>query len=78
MSLRGSLVVAGKVVAVDVVSGRQTVLLRDPPSTHNSGQAHADLAGPSGAAIGEVQGLAAAYQRAAAICGCSSAGPLDE
>ena len=41
----------GTVVAVDVASGSQTVLMRDLPSTHNSGQAHADLAGPSGAAM---------------------------
>jgi hypothetical protein len=41
----------GAVVAVEVASGRQTVLMRDLPSTHHSGQAHADLAGPSGAAM---------------------------
>jgi len=41
----------GRVVAVDVANGRQTVLMADLPSTHNSGQAHADLAGPSGAAM---------------------------
>jgi hypothetical protein len=41
----------GTVVAVEVGSGRQTVLMRDLPSTRNSGQAHADLAGPSGAAM---------------------------
>jgi hypothetical protein len=39
------------VVAVEVASGRQTVLMRDLPSTRHSGQAHADLAGPSGAAM---------------------------
>jgi hypothetical protein len=42
----------GAVVAVEVASGRQTVLMRDLPSTRHSGQAHADLAGPSGAAMG--------------------------
>jgi hypothetical protein len=41
----------GRVVAVDVASGRQIVLMRELPSTRNSGQAHADLAGPSGAAM---------------------------
>jgi hypothetical protein len=41
----------GTVVAVDVASGRQTLLMRELPSTRNSGQAHADLAGPSGAAM---------------------------
>jgi hypothetical protein len=41
----------GAVVAVDVASGRRTVLMADLPSTHDSGQAHADLAGPSGAAM---------------------------
>jgi hypothetical protein len=41
----------GTVVAVDTASGRQTTLLRDLPSTRNSGQSHADLAGPSGAAM---------------------------
>jgi hypothetical protein len=41
----------GTVVAVEVASGRQTVLMRDLPSTRHSGQAHADLAGPSGAAM---------------------------
>jgi hypothetical protein len=41
----------GTVVAVDVASGRRTVLMQDLPSTRNSGQAHADLAGPSGAAM---------------------------
>ena len=37
----------GAIVAVDVASGSRTVLMGDLPSTHNSGQAHADLAGPS-------------------------------
>jgi hypothetical protein len=41
----------GTVTAVDVASGRRTVLMRALPSTRNSGQAHADLAGPSGAAM---------------------------
>jgi hypothetical protein len=41
----------GTVVAVDVASGRRTVLIQDLPSTRNSGQSHADLAGPSGAAM---------------------------
>ena len=41
----------GTVVAVDTVSGTETVVLRDLPSTRDSGQAHADLAGPSGAAM---------------------------
>jgi hypothetical protein len=41
----------GAVVAVDLASGSRTVLMGDLPSTHNSGQAHADLAGPSGAAM---------------------------
>jgi hypothetical protein len=41
----------GAVVAVDVASGRRTVLMRDLPSTRDSGQGHADLAGPSGAAV---------------------------
>ena len=41
----------GTVVAVDVAGGRQTVLMRDLPSTGASGQSHADLAGPSGAAM---------------------------
>ena len=41
----------GTVTAVDVASGRQTVLMQALPSTRNSGQAHADLAGPSGAAM---------------------------
>jgi hypothetical protein len=41
----------GTVTAVDVISGAQTVLMQDLPSTGNSGQGHADLAGPSGAAM---------------------------
>src|SRR5919106_1251695 len=41
----------GAVVAVDTINDKRTLLLRDLPSTHNSGQAHADLAGPSGAAM---------------------------
>lgn len=41
----------GTVTAVDVANGRRTVLMRALPSTRNSGQAHADLAGPSGAAM---------------------------
>jgi hypothetical protein len=41
----------GTVTAVDVASGRRTVLMRALPSTRNSGQAHADLAGRSGAAM---------------------------
>jgi hypothetical protein len=41
----------GAVVAVDTVSHKRTVLLQNLPSTHDSGQAHADLAGPSGAAM---------------------------
>jgi hypothetical protein len=41
----------GTVEAVDMASGRQTELMRDLPSTRNSGQGHADLAGPSGAAM---------------------------
>jgi hypothetical protein len=41
----------GAVVAVDMASGSRTVLMGNLPSTHNSGQAHADLAGPSGAAM---------------------------
>jgi hypothetical protein len=41
----------GRVVAVDVDSGKRTVLMRDLPSTHASGESHADLAGPSGAAM---------------------------
>jgi hypothetical protein len=41
----------GAVVAVDPASGRRDVLLGDLPSTRDSGQAHADLAGPSGASM---------------------------
>jgi hypothetical protein len=41
----------GKVVAVDLAAGRRTVLLDRLPSTRGSGQQHADLAGPSGAAM---------------------------
>jgi hypothetical protein len=41
----------GAVVAVDTVSHKRTVLLQNLPSTHHSGQAHADLAGPSEAAM---------------------------
>jgi len=41
----------GKVVAVDLAAGRQQVLLDRLPSTRGSGQQHADLAGPSGAAM---------------------------
>jgi glucose/arabinose dehydrogenase len=41
----------GKVVAVDLAAGRRTVLLNQLPSTRGSGQQHADLAGPSGAAM---------------------------
>jgi hypothetical protein len=41
----------GAVVAVDTVSHKRTVLLQNLPSTQHSGQAHADLAGPSGAAM---------------------------
>ena len=41
----------GKVVAVDLATRRRTVLLADLPSTRGSGQQHADLAGPSGAAM---------------------------
>jgi hypothetical protein len=41
----------GKVVAVDLAAGRRTVLLDHLPSTRGSGQQHADLAGPSGAAM---------------------------
>ena len=41
----------GAVVAVDTINNRRTLLLRELPSTQNSGQAHADLAGPSGAAM---------------------------
>jgi hypothetical protein len=41
----------GRVVAVDLAAGRQSVLLDRLPSTRGSGQRHADLAGPSGAAM---------------------------
>jgi hypothetical protein len=41
----------GRVVAVDLAAGRQQVLLERLPSTRGSGQQHADLAGPSGAAM---------------------------
>jgi DNA-binding beta-propeller fold protein YncE len=41
----------GRVVAVDLAAGRQQVLLDRLPSTRGSGQQHADLAGPSGAAM---------------------------
>jgi hypothetical protein len=41
----------GKVVAVDLAARRRTVLLNRLPSTRGSGQQHADLAGPSGAAM---------------------------
>jgi hypothetical protein len=41
----------GKVVAVDLADGRREVLLDRLPSTRRSGQQHADLAGPSGAAM---------------------------
>jgi glucose/arabinose dehydrogenase len=41
----------GKVVAVDLAARRRTVLLDQLPSTRGSGQQHADLAGPSGAAM---------------------------
>ena len=41
----------GAVVAVDTVNHKRTVVLQNLPSTHNSGQAHADLAGPSGAGM---------------------------
>ena len=41
----------GRVVAVDLAAGRRTVLLDRLPSTRASGQQHADLAGPSGAAM---------------------------
>jgi hypothetical protein len=41
----------GKVVAVDLAAGQQQVLLERLPSTRRSGQQHADLAGPSGAAM---------------------------
>jgi DNA-binding beta-propeller fold protein YncE len=41
----------GRVVAVDLATGRRQVLLERLPSTRRSGQQHADLAGPSGAAM---------------------------
>jgi hypothetical protein len=41
----------GKVVVVDLAARRRTVLLDRLPSTRGSGQQHADLAGPSGAAM---------------------------
>ena len=41
----------GRVVAVDLDSGKQETLLGHLPSTKNSGQRYADLAGPSGAAV---------------------------
>ena len=41
----------GAVTAVDVANGEETVLIDELPSTSNSGQSHADLAGPSGAAM---------------------------
>ncbi|MEO6042440.1 MAG: ScyD/ScyE family protein [Tepidiformaceae bacterium] len=41
----------GRVVAVDLDSGKQETLLDHLPSTKNSGQRYADLAGPSGAAM---------------------------
>jgi hypothetical protein len=41
----------GTVVAVDVASRRRTTLLDGLPSTSDSGQGHADLAGPSGADV---------------------------
>jgi len=41
----------GRVVAVDLAAGRREVLLDRLPSTRSSGQQHADLAGPSGAAM---------------------------
>jgi hypothetical protein len=41
----------GKVVAVDLSTGRREVVLDRLPSTRGSGQQHADLAGPSGAAM---------------------------
>jgi hypothetical protein len=41
----------GKVIAVDLAARRRTVLLDHLPSTRGSGQQHADLAGPSGAAM---------------------------
>jgi glucose/arabinose dehydrogenase len=41
----------GRVVAVDLATGRRRVLLERLPSVRGSGQQHADLAGPSGAAM---------------------------
>jgi DNA-binding beta-propeller fold protein YncE len=41
----------GRVVAVDLAAGRREVLLDRLPSVRGSGQQHADLAGPSGAAM---------------------------
>jgi hypothetical protein len=41
----------GRVVAVDLAAQRRTVLLDRLPSTRRSGQKHADLAGPGGAAM---------------------------
>jgi hypothetical protein len=41
----------GRVIAVDLAAGRREVLLDRLPSTRRSGQQHADLAGPSGAAM---------------------------
>jgi len=41
----------GQVVAVDLAAGRRQVLWDRLPSTRGSGQQHADLAGPSGAAM---------------------------
>jgi hypothetical protein len=41
----------GRVVAVDLAARRRDVLLDRLPSTRGSGQQHADLAGPSGAAM---------------------------
>jgi hypothetical protein len=41
----------GKVVAVDLATGRRRVLLDRLPSVRGSGQQHADLAGPSAAAM---------------------------
>jgi hypothetical protein len=41
----------GRVVAVDLATGRRRVLLDRLPSVRGSGQQHADLAGPSAAAM---------------------------
>jgi glucose/arabinose dehydrogenase len=41
----------GRVVAVDLATGRRQVLLDRLPSVRGSGQQHADLAGPSAAAM---------------------------